>query len=83
MNTLNVYTIKGLYVGRVGEEFNPTYFGTLKDCMRYIDNNHFTHYGEDVIICLGDTPVAIQKWNKKFDDLGEYYEAEEWKKVGR
>ena len=75
---MNTYTIKGLYVGKVGEEFNPTYFGRLMDCIRYVDNNHFTHYGEDVKICIGDYVVAIQKWTKKFDEVGEYFEAEPW-----
>lgn len=75
---MKVYTIKGLYLGS-GKQ-NPTYFGTLKDCIRYANNNsqQFTFYGEDVKICVGDTVVAIQKWNKKQDEIGDYWEAEEW-----
>ena len=84
---MTTYTIKGLYVGcrRLGEEREVTYFGTLKDCMRYVDNNshRFTHYGEDVKICVGDTVVAIQRWVKGIDEAGEYWEAQDWERVGK
>lgn len=85
MAYMTTYTIKGLYLGKFGEEKNPTYFGTLRDCMRYVDNNscHFTHYGEDIEICVGDTVVAIQRWIKRTDEVGDYWEAQEWEMVGR
>ena len=76
---MTVYTIKGLYIGKYGEEKNPTYFGTLGDAVRYASNTYnFTHKGEDVVICEGETPKAIQKWVKKVDEIGEYYEPLEW-----
>lgn len=80
---MEVYTIKGLYYGKIGEEKNPTYYGTLQNAIRYANNSHFIHYGEDVKICVGNCVVAIQKWNKKVDEIGEYYEAEDWKIINQ
>lgn len=73
---MTVYKIKGLYLNGG----NPTYYGTLKDAIKYVDNrgHMFIHRGEDVVICEGETPKAIQKWIKKVDEFGEYYEPLEW-----
>lgn len=76
---MTTFTIKGLYVG----EKEVTYYGTLQGAMKYADTSNFIHYGEDLKICVGETVMAIQKWNKKVDEAGEYYEPEEWKIVKR
>lgn len=76
---MTVYTIKGLYIGRYGEEKNPTYYGTLRDAIKYANNSQFTSHGEDIKICIGDYVVAIQKAIKKVDEIGEYIERENWK----
>ena len=76
---MTTYTIKGLYIGKYGEEKNPTYYGTLQGAIEYATNCGFTHKGEDVKVCIGDYVVAIQKWNKKKDEIGDYYEPENWK----
>ena len=75
---MTTFTIKGLYIGRYEERKNPTYYGTLKGAMKYADTSNFIHYGEDIKVCVGETVMAIQKWNKKVDDVGEYYEPEKW-----
>lgn len=76
---MTTYTIKGLYIGRIGEEKNPTYFGTLQGAISYAESSNFTYYGEDIKICIGDYVVAIQKAIKKVDEIGEYTEHENWK----
>lgn len=79
MNKL--YTIKGLYVGKYGEEKNPTYYGSLDGAIKYASNSTFTHYGEDVVICIGDEDFAIQRWFEIEDEGGKGYESEGFVKI--
>lgn len=78
---MTVYTIKGLSLNRDG--VNPTYYGNLKDAIKYVNNHshEFIQYQSNIIICEGETPKAIQKWIKKIDEVGEYYEPLEWEVV--
>lgn len=74
-----VYLIKGRYLDL--ERKQPiTYFGTLYGAIRYITNNHFISFGEDIEIV--DTErnytVAKQRWVQKVDEAGEYYEGQDW-----
>ncbi len=77
---MTIFTIKGLYLNN-GE--NPTYFGTLNGAIKYASSSQFIHIGEDVVICEGETPMAIQKWIKGVDESGEYWEPQKWKMIGR
>lgn len=76
---MTVYTIKGLFYRENGINKPVTYFGTLAGAIQYADINQHIYYGGDITICEGDTPKAIQKWNKVSDELGGGYEAEDWK----
>lgn len=79
-NEFNVYTIKGLYIGRYGEEKNPTYAGTLENAMHYADQSHnFSSYGEDIRICLGDEVMAVKRKIAKIDEIGYCHESEPWR----
>lgn len=71
------FVIKGVYL----KGKNPTYYGTLDGCIEYVNNENFTFYGEDIEIYDGDYIVAIQKWIKKVDSVGEYWESQEWIKI--
>lgn len=75
------YTLKGLYVGKYGEEKNPTYYGTLDGAIQYASNSMFTHHGEDVIICIGEEDFAIQRWFEVNDETGKGYETEGFVKI--
>lgn len=74
-----VFTIKGLYLNF--ERKNPTYYGSLKGCINYVNNNQhdFLHFGEDIQICLGDEVLATQKCITQYDEIGEYCIFEDWK----
>lgn len=76
---METYTIKGLYLNN-GK--NPTYYGTLEGAMRYANGTHnFIHRGENIEICIGDTIKARQVWEKKTDELGDYWEPHQWLRV--
>lgn len=80
--TMNkTYTLKGLYVGKHGEEKNPTYYGTLDGAIQYASNSFFTHHGEDVIICIGEEDFAIQRWFEVNDETGKEYVTEGFVKI--
>ena len=78
---MKTFTIKGLYLN-FKERKNPTYFGTLNDCINYVNTNqdNFIHFEDDDIkICVGNCVYAILKCVKKCDSAGEYFEFEDWK----
>lgn len=77
---MTTFTIKGLYLN--SERKNPTYFGTLRDCINYVDRtkHYWLHFGDDNIeICVDDYVLAIKECVRLKDDLGEYFEFKDWR----
>ena len=72
---MEIYTIN--YFG----DKEITYAGTKEGAKEYAEqmlSKYLLTYEGSIRILLGETQVAEQKWNKEYDDFGEYTTPGEW-----
>ena len=76
---MRLFVIKGLYYGKQGQEQNPTYYGKLEDCLKYVDNNfyHWAYKGENINVYTSNIKVATKSLVDK-GDINDCYKDVGW-----